>query len=154
MGTSSLGRQYVMRIMHAAPMNVGVESGYGNWLCNSGLLVWSSDRTRLFHCHFRLEGREGTPGTPWFPWHLQFGSSQFLLFFPMMFAGISPYGTPHELLAVALVGHSLPSADVLESSPDWQDQAGSGRREMRLTVRFSILDRLHGTELPQEHPQT
>jgi len=36
-GTASLGVQYVARIMHAPPMNIGVESGYGQLVIELGL---------------------------------------------------------------------------------------------------------------------
>src|SRR6516164_8250390 len=37
-GTASLGGQYVTRITHAAPMGIGVESGYGNLILELGIL--------------------------------------------------------------------------------------------------------------------
>ena len=43
MGTCTLGGQYVTRIMQAAPMYVGVESGYGNLIVELGivgLILW------------------------------------------------------------------------------------------------------------------
>ena len=42
-GTASLGVQYVARIMHAPPMNIGVENGYGQLVIELGivgLLLW------------------------------------------------------------------------------------------------------------------
>lgn len=37
-GTASLGTQYVARIMHAPPMGIGVESGYGTLIVELGIL--------------------------------------------------------------------------------------------------------------------
>jgi len=42
-GTASLGTQYVARIMHAQPMGIGVESGYGTLVVELGivgLVLW------------------------------------------------------------------------------------------------------------------
>ena len=42
-GTATLGGQYVTRITHAAPMRIGVESGYGELILELGilgLLLW------------------------------------------------------------------------------------------------------------------
>jgi hypothetical protein len=92
MGTSSLGRQYVMRIMHAAPMNVGVESGYGNLVVQLGivgLVLWIVLGFSIAISAWKVV-RE-LQGTPWFPLAFAIWFFAILLFFPMMFAGISPY---------------------------------------------------------------
>jgi hypothetical protein len=92
LGTCTLGYQYVMRIMHAEPMRIGVESGYGNLLLELGivgLLLW------IFLCvsivitagKVVLELR----GTPWFPLAFTICLFTGILLFPMMFTGISAY---------------------------------------------------------------
>jgi hypothetical protein len=92
LGTCTLGIQYVMRIMHARPMNIGVESGYGNLLLETGivgLLLW------LFLCisivvaagKIVLQLR----GSPWFPLSFTIALYAAILLFPMMFTGVSGY---------------------------------------------------------------
>jgi hypothetical protein len=92
MGTCSLGRQYVMRIMHAPPMNVGVESGYGNLVVQLGivgLVLWIVLGFSIAISAWKVV-RE-LQGMPWFPLAFTIWFFAILLFFPMMFAGISPY---------------------------------------------------------------
>jgi hypothetical protein len=92
MGTCSLGRQYVIRIMHAAPMNVGVESGYGNLVVQLGvvgLVLWIALGFSVAGSAWKVV-RE-LRGTPWFPLAFTVWFYAILLFFPMMFAGNSPY---------------------------------------------------------------
>lgn len=92
LGTCTLGIQYVMRIMHAAPMGIGVESGYGNLLLEIGivgLLLWLflciSIVASAFKVMFCLKG------TPWFPLSLAISLYATILLFPMMFAGAALY---------------------------------------------------------------
>lgn len=92
MGTCSLGRQYVMRIMHAAPMHIGVESGYGNLVVQLGivgLVLWIVLGFSIAISGWKVV-RE-LRGTPLFPLSFAIWFYAILLFFPMMFAGISPY---------------------------------------------------------------
>jgi hypothetical protein len=92
MGTVSLGRQYVTRIMHAAPMYVGVESGYGNLVVQLGILglvLWVVLGFSIAISAWKVV-RE-LQGTPWFPIAFTIWLYAILLFFPMMFAGNSPY---------------------------------------------------------------
>lgn len=92
-GTSSLGAQYVTRIMHAPPsMSASVESGYGNLLVELGivgLILWIvlGFSIAISAGKVVLELR----GTPWFPLAFVICLYAILLFFPMMFTGISPY---------------------------------------------------------------
>jgi hypothetical protein len=91
-GTCSLGRQYVIRILHAEPMNVGVESGYGNLVVQLGivgLVLWIVLGFSIAISGWKVM-RE-LQGTPWFPLAFTIWFYAILLFFPMMFAGISPY---------------------------------------------------------------
>ncbi len=92
MGTCSLGRQYVMSIMHAAPMYVGVESGYGNLVVQLGivgLVLWIVLGFSIASSAWKVV-RE-LRGTPWFPLAFTIWLYALLLFFPMMFFGNSPY---------------------------------------------------------------
>lgn len=92
MGTCSLGRQYVMRIMHAEPMHVGVESGYGNLVVQLGiigLVLWIVLGFSIAISGWKIV--KEVRGTPLFPLSFVIWLYAVLLFFPMMFAGISPY---------------------------------------------------------------
>jgi hypothetical protein len=90
-GTASLGTQYVTRIMHATPMYVGVESGFGNLVVELGivgLILWIllgfSIAISAWKVVLQLRG------TPWFPLSFAIFLYAILLFFPMMFTGTSP----------------------------------------------------------------
>jgi hypothetical protein len=92
LGTCTLGIQYVMRIMHAEPMRIGVESGYGNLLLETGivgLLLWLFMSASIVACACKVIVR--LKGTPWFPLSLAIGLYATILLFPMMFAGTSAY---------------------------------------------------------------
>jgi hypothetical protein len=92
MGTCSLGRQYVMRLLHAAPMHIGVESGYGNLVVQLGivgLVLWIVLGFSIAISAWKVV--KELKGTPWFPLAFSIWFFAILLFFPMMFAGISPY---------------------------------------------------------------
>jgi len=92
MGTCSLGFQYVVRILHARPMFVGVESGFGNLIVELGilgLLLWL-----VLSCSMAVSAWKvvsGIRGSPWFPLALAIWLYLVVLFFPMMFTGSSPY---------------------------------------------------------------
>ena len=91
-GTRTLGGQYVVRIMHAAPMNVGVESGYGNLLVELGivgLILWIVLGFSIAISAWKIVRK--LRGTPWFPLAFAIWLYAILLFFPMMYTGISPY---------------------------------------------------------------
>src|SRR5258706_8975663 len=67
-GTASLGVQYVTRIMHAPPMNVGVESGYGQLVIELGiigLLLWILLAYAITRSAWRAA--KNLKGTVWFP---------------------------------------------------------------------------------------
>jgi hypothetical protein len=92
LGTCTLGIQYVMRIMHAAPMGIGVESGYGNLLLETGivgLLLWLFLSTAIVICASKVALR--LKGSPWFPLSLAISLYATILLFPMMFAGAAAY---------------------------------------------------------------
>ena len=91
-GTCTLGGQYVVRLMHAKPMGIGVESGLGNILVELGivgLLLWI-----LLGASIVVSGWivvNSLKGTPWFPLAFGFWFYALLLFFPMEYSGIAPY---------------------------------------------------------------
>jgi hypothetical protein len=91
-GTASLGVQYVARIMHAQPMNIGVENGYGQLVIELGivgLLLWI-----LFACAITRSAWQATKnlkGTVWFPIGFAIFLFVFLLVFPLSFYGFVAY---------------------------------------------------------------
>ena len=67
-GTSTLGVQYVSRIMHAPPMGIGVESGYGQLVVELGILgliLWIFLSIAISVSAWKIANR--LRGTPWFP---------------------------------------------------------------------------------------
>ncbi len=67
-GTASLGVQYVTRIMHAAPMGIGVENGYGQLIVElgiAGLILWIFLSIAISVSAWNVARR--LRGTPWFP---------------------------------------------------------------------------------------
>lgn len=92
LGTCTLGGQYVTRIMHAKPMGIGVESGYGNLLLELGIvgfLLWLVLGTAMAFSAAKVV-RE-LKGTPWFPLAFTIWLYAIILWFPMMFTGVSAY---------------------------------------------------------------
>ncbi len=92
MGTCTLGYQYVIRIMHAAPTGVGVESGLGNLVVELGivgLILWIILGFSISISAWKVA--KELRGTPWFALAFVIYLYAVLLFFPMMFAGMSPY---------------------------------------------------------------
>jgi hypothetical protein len=91
-GTASLGVQYVARIMHAQPMWLGVESGYGTLVVELGivgLILWLVMSFAIVICGWRVVRR--LRGTVLFPiGFVIFWYSVLLLFF-YTYAGIQPY---------------------------------------------------------------
>jgi hypothetical protein len=92
LGTCGLGTQYVRRIMGAAPMNIGVESGFGNLVVELGVLglvLWILMGVAIVGSAWSvvLELR----GTPWFPIAFTVFLFAVILLFPMMFVGASSY---------------------------------------------------------------
>jgi hypothetical protein len=91
-GTASLGGQYVARIMHAPPMNIGVENGYGQLVIELGivgLLLW----ILLAYAFTRSAWRAAKKlrGTVWFPIGFAIFWYIFLLVFPISFYGFNAY---------------------------------------------------------------
>jgi hypothetical protein len=68
MGTCSLGIQYVTRILHVPPMNIGVENGYGQLMIELGILglfLWILLSVAI--CLSAWGVVKKLRGTPWFP---------------------------------------------------------------------------------------
>lgn len=92
LGTASLGVQYVTRLMHAPPMGVGVENGYGQLLIEIGivgLLLWILLAFRITISAWRAAKR--LKGTPWFPLAFAIFWYIFLIAFPLSFYGFVAY---------------------------------------------------------------
>ena len=91
-GTASLGGQYVTRIMHASPMHVGVENGYGQLLIELGivgLLLWILLAYVITRAAW--QAAKNLKGTVWFPVGFAIFWYTFLLMFPMSFYGFVAY---------------------------------------------------------------
>jgi hypothetical protein len=91
-GTCTLGGQYVVRIMHAEPMGVGVESGFGNLIVElgiGGLILWIVLGFSIARSGWRVTKQ--LKGTPWFPLAFATFLFVFILFFPMTYTSFSAY---------------------------------------------------------------
>src|SRR6266478_5953308 len=91
-GTASLGGQYVTRIMHARPMNVGVENGYGQLVIELGivgLLLWLALAYAVTRSAWQAAKK--LKGTVWFPIGFAIFWFTFLLVFPMSYYGFVTY---------------------------------------------------------------
>src|SRR6266550_3506091 len=91
-GTASLGVQYVARIMHAPPMNIGVENGYGQLVIELGmvgLLLWILLAYAITRSAWRAV--KNLKGKVWFPIGFAIFWYAFLLVFPMSFYGFVAY---------------------------------------------------------------
>lgn len=92
LGTASLGTQYVARIMHAAPMGVGVESGYGEILLELGIVglaLWvilsASIVVSTWHVVKKMRG------SPLFPLAFVIFWYSFMVLVPLTFNGLNTY---------------------------------------------------------------
>jgi hypothetical protein len=91
-GTASLGVQYVTRLMHAPPMNLGVENGYGQLVIELGvvgLLLWILLGVAVARSAWAAV--KNLKGTAWFPLAFAIFWYAFLLLFPMSFYGFIAY---------------------------------------------------------------
>jgi len=91
-GTCTLGTQYVIKILHAAPMQVSVESGFGNLIVElgiAGLLLWLLLGASICISSWKIVNT--LRGTPWFPLAFAIWFYAFLIFFPMQYTGVSTY---------------------------------------------------------------
>lgn len=83
-GTSTLGRQYVVRIMHAPIMNIGVEGAAGTLIVELGivgLVLWILLGLSITFSAWKVAIE--LKGTPWFPLAFIIFVFSFLLFIPM-----------------------------------------------------------------------
>jgi len=91
-GTSSLGVQYVSRIMHVPPMGLGVENGYGVLVIEMGIVglaLWILLSSAIVLSAWKVVRK--LKGSPWFPLGFMIFWYAFLLLFPLTFNGIAPY---------------------------------------------------------------
>jgi hypothetical protein len=91
-GTSSLGAQYVTRLLHAAPMGVAVENGYGQLILELGLLgliMWIVLAVAISLSAWRA--LKNLKGSPWFPIGAGIFWFTFLLLIPMSYYGFTAY---------------------------------------------------------------
>ncbi len=91
-GTCSLGTQYVTRLLHAAPMGIGVESGYGQILLElgaAGLLLWIVLSVAVILSAWKVVKQ--LRQTPWFPIAFSIFWYSFLLLIPMSYIGFIAY---------------------------------------------------------------
>ena len=91
-GTCTLGGQYVVRIMHAEPMRIGVESGFGNVIVELGivgLILWVVLGYSIALSAWKVV--KELRGTPWFPLAFAIFLFAVLLFFPMTYTSFSAY---------------------------------------------------------------
>jgi hypothetical protein len=91
-GTASLGIQYVTRILHATPMRIGVENGYGQIILEMGLagiLLWLALSASIVLAAWQVVKQ--LRQTPWFPVGFSIFWYAFLLLIPMSYVGFVAY---------------------------------------------------------------
>jgi hypothetical protein len=91
-GTSGLGTQYVVRLLHAKPIEVGVESGFGAVVIEQGILgliLWLIMTVAIAFSAWSVVRK--LRGSAWFPLAFVIFWFAFLLFFPFTFGGIMAY---------------------------------------------------------------
>jgi hypothetical protein len=91
-GTATLGIQYVVRIMHAVPMGIGVENGYGQLIVELGILgliLWLFWSLAVSVSAWKVANR--LRGTPWFPLAFVIFWYAFLLLGPKAYVGLICY---------------------------------------------------------------
>jgi hypothetical protein len=91
-GTSSLGVQYVARIFHAAPVGVGVESGFGTLVLElgiGGLILWFIMSIAIIVSAWKIVKK--LRGSPWFPIAFSIFLYAIVLLMPMTFTSMVAY---------------------------------------------------------------
>jgi hypothetical protein len=91
-GTTSLGVQYVARIMKAAPMRIGVENGYGQLILELGivgLILWIVLASAI--CVSAWTVIKNLKGSPYFPIVFAIFWYAFLLLIPLSYFGFISY---------------------------------------------------------------
>jgi hypothetical protein len=92
LGTASLGAQYVGRIMHAPPMGIGVESGYGEIVLELGivgLILWIIMSFSITFSAWRIVIK--MRGSVLFPIAFVIFWYTFLVLVPFTFNGLNTY---------------------------------------------------------------
>jgi hypothetical protein len=92
LGTASLGTQYVARIMHAAPMGIGVENGYGELVLEVGivgLVLWIVMTISM--CFSAWKVVKKLRGSALFPPAFVIFWYTFLVLIPFSFHGLNTY---------------------------------------------------------------
>lgn len=91
-GTSSLGVQYVAKILHEKPMGIGVEGGFGTLVLEmgiGGLLLWFLMSFAILFSAWKVV--KGLKGSPWFPIAFVIFWYGFLLLLPITFTSMVIY---------------------------------------------------------------
>ena len=91
-GTCTLGVQYVSRLLHVAPMGVGVENGYGHLIVELGivgLILWIFLSIAISVSAWGITKR--LRGTPWFPLGFVIFWYAFTLLVPMSYVAFINY---------------------------------------------------------------
>jgi hypothetical protein len=91
-GTCTLGVQYVVRIMRATPVGIGVESGYGQLILELGILgliLWIFLSIAISVSGWKIVNR--LRGTPWFPLAFVIFWYAFLLLGPKAYVSFINY---------------------------------------------------------------
>lgn len=91
-GTCTLGVQYVGRILHAPPMGIGVENGYGQLILELGvigLILWIILSIAISLSAWKVA--KSLRGTPWFPLGFVIFWFAFMLLIPMSYIGFIFY---------------------------------------------------------------
>jgi hypothetical protein len=92
LGTASLGAQYVARILHAPPMNIGIESGYGEIIMEIGivgLILWVIMSFSIVFSAWRMVIK--LRGSILFPIAFVIFWYAFLVLVPFTFNGLNTY---------------------------------------------------------------
>lgn len=90
LGTASLGTQYVARIMHAAPMDIGIESGYGAIVLEVGIVgfaLWLVLTASIISSAWKVVKK--MRGSPLFPLAFVIFWYTFMVFVPLTYNGLN-----------------------------------------------------------------
>jgi hypothetical protein len=91
-GTASLGRQYVSKLIGQRPPAIGTEEGYGALIVEMGIVapfLWILWTAALLYCCWRIVRR--LRQTRLFPIALAISWYAFVLLYPFTFASLAPY---------------------------------------------------------------
>ena len=91
-GTASLGMQYVAKLLHQTPPNLGVEAGYGTMIVEMGIIapfLWILWSTALLYYAWKIV--VGLRETRFFPIGFAIFWYAFLLLVPLTFGSLNAY---------------------------------------------------------------